>query len=64
MNPDLYTAWNYRKLAVEHYMKESPSDTESIKEIINEELRVVSFHLASLDLKLFSQFLTRLFAFS
>ncbi|XP_023525382.1 geranylgeranyl transferase type-2 subunit alpha 1 [Cucurbita pepo subsp. pepo] len=40
MNPDLYTAWNYRKLAVEHYLKESPSDTESIKEILDEELRV------------------------
>lgn len=40
MNPDLYTAWNYRKLAVEHYLKESPSDSESIRAILNEELRV------------------------
>lgn len=40
MNPDLYTAWNYRKLAVEHYLKESPSDIESIKAILDEELRV------------------------
>ncbi|KAL0542634.1 hypothetical protein IC582_017707 [Cucumis melo] len=40
MNPDLYTAWNYRKLAVEHYLKESPSDIVSIEAILNEELRV------------------------
>ena len=42
MNPDLYTAWNYRKLAVEHYLKESSSDIVSIEAILNEELRVVS----------------------
>lgn len=64
MNPDLYTAWNYRKLAVEHYLKESPSDIESIKAILDEELRVVSFHLAALNLKLFFSILDEAFAFS
>lgn len=41
INPENYTAWNYRKLAVEHNVKESESDPDSIKSIFDEELRVV-----------------------
>lgn len=38
INPEFYTAWNYRKLAVEHCLSQPGSDPESI---LNEELRVV-----------------------
>lgn len=47
LNPEYYTAWNYRKLAVEHYLSgETNTETlsESIKSILDEELKVVSFH--------------------
>lgn len=37
-NPEFYTAWNYRKLAVQHYLSQPSSDPESI---LSEELRVV-----------------------
>lgn len=37
-NPEFYTAWNYRKLAVNHFLSQPGSDPESI---LNEELRVV-----------------------
>ncbi|XP_021776371.1 geranylgeranyl transferase type-2 subunit alpha 1-like [Chenopodium quinoa] len=37
-NPEFYTAWNYRKLAVEYFLSQPGSDPESI---LNEELRVV-----------------------
>ncbi|KAL9446951.1 hypothetical protein AB3S75_014590 [Citrus x aurantiifolia] len=40
-NPELYTAWNYRKLAVQHKLTESDSDPDSLKSILDEELRVV-----------------------
>ncbi|KAF6160625.1 hypothetical protein GIB67_019565 [Kingdonia uniflora] len=39
-NPELYTAWNYRKLAVEHNLGIA-TDQDSIKSILDEELRVV-----------------------
>ncbi|KAA8538190.1 hypothetical protein F0562_027798 [Nyssa sinensis] len=41
-NPEFYTAWNYRKLAVEHNLKQSETgtDPDSIESIIDEELRV------------------------
>jgi hypothetical protein len=41
INPEAYTAWNYRKLALQHYLKEL-SDPEAIKSVVNDELRVVS----------------------
>lgn len=40
-NPELYTAWNYRKLAVQHKLTESDSNPDSLKSILDEELRVV-----------------------
>lgn len=45
LNPEYYTAWNYRKLAVEHYLSgesDGKTDEQSIKSILDEELRVVS----------------------
>ncbi|OWM67706.1 geranylgeranyl transferase type-2 subunit alpha 1 [Punica granatum] len=41
INPENYTAWNYRKLAVEHCVKESESDPSSVKSIFDKELKVV-----------------------
>uniref|UniRef100_A0A7N0V0N3 Geranylgeranyl transferase type-2 subunit alpha n=1 Tax=Kalanchoe fedtschenkoi TaxID=63787 RepID=A0A7N0V0N3_KALFE len=40
-NPEVYTGWNYRKLAVEHQLSQSESDPEAAKNIFDEELRVV-----------------------
>ncbi|KAI7994036.1 Geranylgeranyl transferase type-2 subunit alpha 1 [Camellia lanceoleosa] len=44
-NPEYLTAWNYRKLVVEHILSHSETDTEidpdSIKPVYSEELRVV-----------------------
>ncbi|KAL5777393.1 hypothetical protein ACOSP7_010319 [Xanthoceras sorbifolium] len=40
INPESYTAWNYRKLAVEHYLTLSNSNPESHNSIFDEELRV------------------------
>lgn len=40
INPEIYTAWNYRKLAVKQIL-ESESDSTVIKQILDEELRVV-----------------------
>ncbi|WKA09708.1 hypothetical protein VitviT2T_027331 [Vitis vinifera] len=40
-NPESYTAWNYRKLAVEHNLSHSESDPDTVKSIFSEELRVV-----------------------
>ncbi|XP_059633620.1 geranylgeranyl transferase type-2 subunit alpha 1 [Cornus florida] len=39
-NPEFYTAWNYRKVAVEHNLNQSETETDpdSIKSILNEEL--------------------------
>lgn len=52
MNPDYITAWNYRKLAVEHHLKAAQStdddteiDSESIMSILDEELKVVSLNI-------------------
>ncbi|XP_010252399.1 PREDICTED: geranylgeranyl transferase type-2 subunit alpha 1 [Nelumbo nucifera] len=39
-NPEAYTAWNYRKLAVEHNLR-SETDPDAIKAVLDEELRVV-----------------------
>eukprot|EP00262_Sarcandra_glabra_P008383 TRINITY_DN21900_c0_g1_i1.p1 TRINITY_DN21900_c0_g1~~TRINITY_DN21900_c0_g1_i1.p1 ORF type:complete len:707 (+),score=80.64 TRINITY_DN21900_c0_g1_i1:80-2200(+) len=44
INPEVYTAWNYRKLGVEHYLRDE-IDHDSIKTILNEELRVVEIAL-------------------
>ncbi|KAH7545615.1 hypothetical protein FEM48_Zijuj01G0112200 [Ziziphus jujuba var. spinosa] len=41
INPESYTAWNYRKFAVEYNLAHSNSDTDSIKSILDDELRVV-----------------------
>jgi geranylgeranyl transferase type-2 subunit alpha len=41
INPEAYTAWNYRKLAFQHNVKEL-SDPEAIKSAVDDELRVVS----------------------
>ncbi|OVA01846.1 Leucine-rich repeat [Macleaya cordata] len=43
-NPELYTAWNYRKLAVQHNLL-SETDHDSIKSILDEELRIVEIAL-------------------
>ncbi|WCJ42780.1 Geranylgeranyl transferase type-2 subunit alpha 2 [Euphorbia peplus] len=40
-NPECYTAWNYRKLAVENDLTRSDSDPTAVKSILDEELRVV-----------------------
>ncbi|GMN40166.1 hypothetical protein TIFTF001_009394 [Ficus carica] len=39
--PESYTAWNYRKLAVQHNLAQSESDPDSVKSILDQELRVV-----------------------
>ncbi|XP_034675812.1 geranylgeranyl transferase type-2 subunit alpha 1 [Vitis riparia] len=44
-NPESYTAWNYRKLAVEHNLSQSESDPDTVKSIFSEELRVVESSL-------------------
>ncbi|XP_022768469.1 geranylgeranyl transferase type-2 subunit alpha 1-like [Durio zibethinus] len=41
INPESYTAWNYRKLAVEHYLSQPKSNSNSAKSILDDELRVV-----------------------
>lgn len=43
INPEAYTAWNYRKLAVEDKLSRIESDPNLVKSILDEELRVVSF---------------------
>ncbi|KAM0900569.1 hypothetical protein ACQ4PT_020559 [Festuca glaucescens] len=40
INPEAYTAWNYRKLALRHNLKEL-SEPEAIKSVVDGELRVV-----------------------
>ncbi|KAG9457139.1 hypothetical protein H6P81_001647 [Aristolochia fimbriata] len=40
INPEIYTAWNYRKLAVQSLLQ-SLTDSDSIKPILDEELKVV-----------------------
>ncbi|XP_012068032.2 geranylgeranyl transferase type-2 subunit alpha 1 isoform X2 [Jatropha curcas] len=42
INPEFYTAWNYRKLALEHNLAQSVSDPNLVKSILDEELRVES----------------------
>ncbi|KAK8696556.1 hypothetical protein V6N13_001689 [Hibiscus sabdariffa] len=41
INPESYTAWNYRKLAVEHYLSQPDCNPESVKSVLDDELRVV-----------------------
>ncbi|KAJ1424752.1 Protein prenyltransferase, alpha subunit [Sesbania bispinosa] len=41
VNPECYTAWNYRKLAVQHFLFHSDSDPNSIASLFDEELKVV-----------------------
>lgn len=40
INPEFYTAWNYRKLAIESILK-SESDSSSFKVLLDDELKVV-----------------------
>ncbi|KAL5714375.1 protein geranylgeranyltransferase type II [Ranunculus cassubicifolius] len=42
MNPEVYTGWNYRKLAVQHNIK---PDKESINSILDQELKLVEMAL-------------------
>ncbi|KAF8687348.1 hypothetical protein HU200_043033 [Digitaria exilis] len=44
INPEAYTAWNYRKLAFQHNVKEL-SDPEAIRSAVDDELRVVEVAL-------------------
>ncbi|KAL6603656.1 hypothetical protein ACP70R_044017 [Stipagrostis hirtigluma subsp. patula] len=44
INPEAYTAWNYRKLAFQHNLREL-SDPEAIKSAVDDELRVVEVAL-------------------
>ncbi|TKW23162.1 hypothetical protein SEVIR_4G275400v4 [Setaria viridis] len=44
INPEAYTAWNYRKLAFQHNIKEL-SDPEAIRSAVDDELRVVEVAL-------------------
>ncbi|CAN7071573.1 unnamed protein product [Brassica oleracea var. botrytis] len=46
INPEAYTAWNYRKLAVEGKLSRIESDPDLIKTILDEELRVVESALS------------------
>ncbi|KAL1222510.1 Geranylgeranyl transferase type-2 subunit alpha 1 [Cardamine amara subsp. amara] len=41
INPEAYTAWNYRKLAVEDRLSRIESDQNLVKSILDEELNVV-----------------------
>ncbi|CDP11513.1 unnamed protein product [Coffea canephora] len=41
MNPEFITGWNYRKLAVQYHLEAAQSDEDSIKSILDEELKVV-----------------------
>ncbi|KAL0727114.1 hypothetical protein Bca4012_023207 [Brassica carinata] len=41
INPEAYTAWNYRKLAVEDNLSRIESDPDLVKTILDEELTVV-----------------------
>ncbi|GMH29702.1 hypothetical protein Nepgr_031545 [Nepenthes gracilis] len=45
INPEFYTAWNYRKLAVDHNLSLLEPDSDSVHSILNEELRVVEIAL-------------------
>ncbi|GLJ43606.1 hypothetical protein SUGI_0907570 [Cryptomeria japonica] len=40
INPEIYTVWNYRKMAVK-FLLESEGDGDAIREILNGELRLV-----------------------
>lgn len=40
-NPESYTAWNYRKLVVQHNLAQSESDPDSLKSILDQELGLV-----------------------
>ncbi|XP_068642271.1 geranylgeranyl transferase type-2 subunit alpha 1-like [Aristolochia californica] len=44
INPEIYTAWNYRKLVVENRLQPL-TDSDSIKAILDEELKVVESSL-------------------
>lgn len=41
INPEVYTAWNYRKLALQHNL-DGVDDPDALKSAIEDELRVVS----------------------
>lgn len=44
MNPEVYTAWNYRKLAFQHNLSEG-SEPETVKSLVDDELRTVEMAL-------------------
>jgi hypothetical protein len=50
INPEIYTAWNYRKLAIKQLLESEP-DSAVIKQSLDEELRVVLFHIHLYDRK-------------
>ncbi|RWW22172.1 hypothetical protein GW17_00013646 [Ensete ventricosum] len=41
INPEVYTPWNYRKLALQHNL-DGVTDPDAVKSAIEDELRVVS----------------------
>ncbi|CAN7081628.1 unnamed protein product [Brassica oleracea var. botrytis] len=41
INPEAYTAWNYRKLAVEDTLSREESNQDLVKSVLDEELKVV-----------------------
>ncbi|KAL0659692.1 hypothetical protein Bca4012_080277 [Brassica carinata] len=41
INPEAYTAWNYRKLAVEDALSREESNQDLVKSVLDEELKVV-----------------------
>lgn len=53
-NPECYTAWNYRKLAVQHNLlavqSQPDSDSDAIKSILDVELKVVRELVLIMDL--------------
>ncbi|WOL17629.1 geranylgeranyl transferase type-2 subunit alpha 1 [Canna indica] len=44
INPEVYTAWNYRKLALQHNL-DGVTDPDAVKSAVNDELRIVEIAL-------------------
>lgn len=42
-NPEHYSGWNYRKLAVQYLLDHQPENGDDTQSIFDEELRVVCF---------------------
>ncbi|XXG55781.1 hypothetical protein AAC387_Pa03g3375 [Persea americana] len=56
MNPEVYSAWNYRKLAVENNLRSLSDDPDSIKALLDREL-TLGFSSTDLEFRLLDQFL-------